>query len=405
MIRTALNSPSLRTALALALGGVAFTVGNLLLARALAPDQYGLVTLFIGVLSVASLVAPAGLDLVIARRGLSPGPHLRRAVLIASTCVGLATAVVAAATYGLTARMATALFVAVAAAGVVQTVTAYYQGQKRFGVASWLLQTTNFILIPVALLAVAPAAMIAALTTVVAAVAWLATPVRMGSLDSGAAAPAGAPLWREAISLVAITSAASVFMQLERLVLVPTAGIQSLALFGVLSALVSSPYRMLQSAVQFTLIPELRAATGVSERRQLLARELLIVTVVGTVGAGVLWFLAPWLSRWLLAGHYELTETVMLAAIVSGLLKVASAFATSVAVALGDDRELRWVSLSAWLSIGVATAGAFVAAPWGLAGVLYGIGAGWVARTVVTAWIAAPHLFPHTPRASRSAFR
>ena len=394
MLRAVLNSPSLRTALALALGGVAFTVGNLLLARALSPDQYGLVTLFIGIVSVASLVAPAGLDLVIARRGLTLSPTLRRAALIACLCVGLATAVVASLTYHLTPAVAIAMLFCVAAAGVIQTVTAHFQGQSKFGVAAWLLQATNFVLLPVAFLGVTPTAGIAALTSIVAIACWWS--VR----------PEGAskPLWREALSLVALTSAASIFMQLERLVLAPTAGIQSLALFGVLSALVSSPYRVLQSAVQFTLIPELRAANSVSERRRLLGRELLVVVVVGTVGAGVLWFLAPWLSRWLLADHYELTETVMLAAIVSGLLKVASAFATSVAVALGDERELRWVSISAWLSIGVATAGAFVAAPWGLAGVLYGISAGWVVRTIATAWIAAPYLLQarrHVPHPAR----
>ena len=382
MLRAVLNSPSLRTALALALGGVAFTVGNLLLARALSPDQYGMVTLFIGIVSVASLVAPAGLDLVIARRGLTLSPTLRRATLLACLGVGLATAVVASLTYHLPRAVAIAILVSVAAAGVIQTVTAHFQGQRKFGVAAWLLQATNFVLLPVAFLGVTPTAAIAALTSIVAVACWWS--VRSEGVSK--------PLWPEALSLVAITSAASVFMQLERLVLVPTAGIQSLALFGVLSALVSSPYRMLQSAVQFTLIPELRAANGVRERRRLLGRELLVVAGVATVGAGVLWFLAPWLSRWLLADHYELTEMVMLAAIVSGLLKVASAFATSVAVALGDERELRWVSISAWLSIGVATAGAFVAAPWGLAGVLYGISAGWVVRTIATGWIALPHL-------------
>lgn len=394
MLRAAFNSPSLRTALALALGGVAFTLGNLLLARALSPEQYGLVTLFIGILSVASLVAPVGLDLVISRRGLTLSPTLRRAALIACLCVGVATAAVASLTYPLTPGVEIAILVSVAAAGVIQTITAHFQGQRQFGVAAWLLQATNFVLIPVALLGVTPTAGIAALTSIVAVACWWS--VRPEGVSK--------PPWREALSLVAITSAAAVFMQLERLVLVPTAGIQSLALFGVLSALVSSPYRMLQSAVQFTLIPELRAANGVSERRRLLGRELLVVAVVGTVGAAVLWFLAPWLSRWLLADRYELTDTVMLAAIVSGLLKVASAFATSVAVALGDERELRWVSISAWLSIGAATAGAFVGAPWGLAGVLYGISAGWVLRTLATAWIAAPYLLqvsrdvPHPAR-------
>ena len=406
MLRAVANSSSIRAALALGLGGVAFTAGNLILARALPSDEYGLVTLFVGILSVASLTAPLGLDLLVARRGLLLGPPLRRAVLVASAGVAAVTAAVAAVAYDLAFDLALALFFAIAAAGVVQGVTAHFQGQRQFGIAAWILQTSNFILIPAGLVALAaglttataPAVLIAALMVLAAAWAALSQSRPAAAAHGSATTPTpGAPairtLWGEALALVTITAAAAVFMQLERLVLVPTIGIQGLALFGVVAALVGSPYRMLQAAVQFTLIPELRATPGLGERRRLLSRELLLVTAVAGLGSVVLWFLAPRLTTAFLAGRYELTDVLMLAAIVSGLLKVASGFTTSIAVALGDERELRWISLTAWLSIAIATAGAFAAAPWGLPGVLYGIAVGWLTRVVAAGWIAFPHLF------------
>jgi Na+-driven multidrug efflux pump len=129
-----------------------------------------------------------------------------------------------------------------------------------------------------------------------------------------------------------------------------------------------------------------------AERRRLLARELIIVSTTLACGAIVIWLAAPPIAHGFLGGRYDLSAALMCAAIVSGLLKVCSAFATSVVVALGGDRELRHTGLSAWVSIGVACAGAFLTAPWGLIGVLYGISAGWLVRTLTAAWLAAPYL-------------
>ncbi len=397
MLRVLLRSQSMRTALALGLGGGAFMLGNLVLARALPSAEYGLLSLFIGILSVASLAAPLGLDLVVARRGLQLGRPLRRAILAASLGTATVTAAVGALAYDLDASLLASLFVATVAAGAIQAAVANFQGQQRFGAASWLLQISNVLLLPVALVtlslgfrtALMPCILIAATNLVGAVVTW--------NLVVRAERPDGLPprirtLWREALSLVAITAAACVFLQLERLVLVPSIGVEGLALFGVVAALVGSPYRMIQGAVLFALIPGLRAAPGVAGRRKLLAREMTIIGGALACGSLVIWIVAPPVAHGFLGGRYDITGTVMLAAIVSGLLKVFSAFATSVAVSLGDDRDLRLVSLSAWVSVGIAVAGAFAAAPWGLAGVLYGISVGWLVRTLVAAWIAAPHL-------------
>jgi len=398
ILRAFLKSPSLRAALALGCGGIAFTLSNLLFARELSSGEYGLLLLFIGILSVAMLGAPLGLDQIVARRGLPFGPYLRRWALAACVLTGVLTAIVAALVYDLSAGMLIALAVATAATGACLAVVAHFQGQRQFGIASWLLQIMpNMALAPVALLAMIPSfrsastlsGLLAAAGLICFAGTWYLVVNRQRTAPSP---PRFIALWREALSLVGITMASAVFLQLERLVLVPTVGVHDLALYGVVASLVGSPFRMIQSAVLFTLIPEMRAAQGVRTRRRLLAREIGIVSAGLACGAVILWLIAPPIAHWFLDGRYDLSDALMLAAIVSGLLKVCSAFATSIVVALGDEKDLRHIGLSAWSSVILACAGAFIAAPWGLTGVLYGISAGWLVRTLAAVWVAVPQL-------------
>jgi O-antigen/teichoic acid export membrane protein len=397
MVRRFLSSPSLRAALALGCGGLAFTLCNLVFARELSADEYGVLSLFMGILSVAMLAAPIGLDLVVARRGLLLRPPLRRFAVAACLITGVLTVLVAASAYRLTPGLLISLGVSTVATGACQAAVAHFQGQRRFGLAAWLLQIPNVVLVPVALITVVAglntAVMLSTLIAAACVVGFAGTWYLLArDRNRQSDAPRLAMLWREALSLLAITMASAIFMQLERLVLVPTAGVQSLALFGVVAALVGSPFRMIQAAVLFTLIPALRAAQGPSERRKLLAREVVIVGATLACGSVILWLVAPPVAHGFLGGRYDLANALMLAAILSGLLKVCSAFATSVAVSLGCDRDLRYTSLSAWVSIGISCVGAFLTAPWGLTGVLYGISAGWLVRTIAAAWIAAPHL-------------
>ncbi len=409
MLRAFLRSPSLRAALALGCGGVAYTLSNLLFARELSSAEFGLLSLFLGILSVAMLTAPLGLDLVVARRGILLESHLARSVFVVSVLTGALIALVSALAYDLSLGMFIALAIATAAAGASQAGVAHFQGQQQFGMAAWLMQIPNMALVPIALIA-APldlntaatlSGLLAAASVIgLATIWWLVA----GHRAHGPSAPRVRTLWREALPLVGITLASAIFMQLERLVLVPTVGVRGLALFGVVAALVGSPFRMIQSAVLFTLIPGMRAAEGVRQRRKLLAHEILIVSTALGCGSAVLWMLAPPVAHWFLRGRYDLSNALMLAAIVSGLLKVCSAFATSIAIALGDEKDLRHTGLSAWASVGISCAGAFLAAPWGLTGVLYGISAGWLVRTLAAVWIAAPQLLqgrgnlPHPAR-------
>jgi O-antigen/teichoic acid export membrane protein len=121
-------------------------------------------------------------------------------------------------------------------------------------------------------------------------------------------------------------------------------------------------------------------------------REAALVLVSVAAGSVALWVLAPPLARWLTAGRYALSHALIAATLISGLFKVLTGFTTAVVVSCGEERRLRLLSFVCWGSIGVSVAGAFLTAPWGLVGVLYGICSGWVIRCLLTGWLALPYL-------------
>ena len=90
----------------------------------------------------------------------------------------------------------------------------------------------------------------------------------------------------------------------------------------------------------------------------------------------------------------------MLAAVVTGLAKVLNGFAESAVAALADPRELSAVSLLGWVAVGIAVLGAIAGARWGLPGVIYGVGLGWLVRASTGLYLTARHLrLPAAPRA------
>ena len=91
-------------------------------------------------------------------------------------------------------------------------------------------------------------------------------------------------------------------------------------------------------------------------------------------------------------GKYHLAGPLLLAAIVSGVAKIANAFAKAVAAAVADPRELSRINVSGWVSVGLAVAGAWIGARWGLTGVIYGVAVGWFLRALVTFGFVMRHL-------------
>jgi O-antigen/teichoic acid export membrane protein len=397
MLKALYRSASLRTAAAMGLGGVGFSLGSLLLARVLPTREYGLVALVLGIVAVGGLTAPLGLDQVAARRGIRLEAGWRRAALGACATTALAAAAIAALVYHLAPALVASVALITLALGMAQSAGGHFQGQQRLRTAVWVVQLLNGALALVAVLAAllrlrsagAVCGLIAALATLAAAAVWRLVRRRAGS---GEPQPTPWGLRREALSLLIVQSCGAAFMQLERLLLGPIVGLHDLAVYSVLAALVSSPFRLLQAAVQFTLIPTLRVAGDARARRAKIGREAALVFLTIAAGSVAIWVLAPPLARWLVAGRYVLSHALIAATLVSGFLKVMSGFMTAVVVSCARERRLRVLSIACWGSIGISVAGAFLAGRWGLVGVLYGIAAGWLVRCVCTAWLALPYL-------------
>lgn len=399
MLKALYRSASLRIAAAMGVGGVGFSLGSLLLARQLPTEEYGLVSLVLGIISFGGLVAPLGIDLVAARRGIRLDAAWRRAAIGACVLMSLAAALLAALVYHLSAALAVCVALSILALGVAQSVGGHFQGQQDLRLAVWVVQLINAALFLVALLdmaigftsAVAVCALLAALAILGAAALWWLVSRRAGRGDIQ---PRAWGMRWEAMSLLSVQACSSAFMQLERLLLGPVVGLHDLAVYSVLAALVSSPFRLLQAAVQFTLIPTLRVAGDAHARRAKVAREAGLVFVTVAAGSVAIWVLAPPIARWMTAGRYDLSHALIVATLISGFLKVSSGFTTAVVVSCGEERRLRILSFASWGAIVISVAGAFLTRQWGLVGVLYGISAGWLVRCVLTGWLAFPFLRP-----------
>jgi O-antigen/teichoic acid export membrane protein len=405
MLKALYRSASLRTAAAMGLGGVCFSLGSLLLARVMPTEEYGLVSLVFGIVGVAGLTAPLGLDQVAARRGIRLDAGWRRAALASTMLTALGAAILGGLVYHLSAALVASVALITLALGVAQSAGGHFQGQQHLRTAVWVVQLLNGA---IALVAVADLGLrlpsagevclaIAAVALLAAAAVWALVRRREGSGDSQ---PTPWRLRWEAMSLLTVQACSTAFIQLERLLLGPIVGLHDLAVYSVLAALVSSPFRLIQGAVQFTLIPTLRVAGDARARRAKLLREATLVFVTIAAGSIAIWVLAPPLARWLTAARYDLSHALIAATLVSGFLKVLSGFLTSVVVSCGEERRLRILSIVCWGSIAISVAGAFATARWGLVGVLYGISAGWLIRCICTAWLALPDL--REPRESDS---
>lgn len=395
-LRALYRSPAVRSAATFGIGGVAFALANLMFARSIPALDYGLLSLMIGVVAVAGPIGPMGLDYVLVRRGWTLHKTLRGPSLLTSTAVGLLAVAVSALLYHLSLPLLLATLVATVSASVSQLVSAHYQSQREFGISGVFLQGMNWSLLAIAAIALglgvtaaAPlAALIAGCGLLLAIIGW--------SIVAGAGNDkAGQPmqgLWREAMALMLINVTGSALLQLERLVLPVTVGIEDLALFGVAAALVGSPFRMLQMAATFTIVPRMRDAASVAERRHLLRQEFALFCIIMGPAAIALWFLAPPLAHWFLHGKYDLGAALVLAMIVSGLLKVLGAFAASVVSALASEAGLHLLGWLSWGCILLACVAAFGLRQYGLVGVIYATALGWVARIMAAAWISAPYL-------------
>jgi O-antigen/teichoic acid export membrane protein len=390
------RSPTLRSVAVLGLSGVGFAVANLLLARALSTADYALFTLAVALVNVGYPLAPAGVDGMVNRRHLEAGPRLLRRTLRGSLPVGLLFAAIGLLGYRTSPPVALMILAATMAGGALLVAGGQFQSEQRFGVSLAINQSPNLILLLAAAGVVLagsrgaePPLLVWTLGLVLTAAAgwWMLFRERHAKPHRSVDFP-----WSEALAIAGLSAAGLLLIQLERLLIPHLLPLQDLATYGVLAAIVGSLFRVLQMGVGYSLLPRLRAAAGVLERRRLIAKETRLIVGVVLLGSTAIWLATPQIERLFLDGKYHLSGALILAAVVTGVAKILNGFAQSTVSALADPRELSVVSLLGWAAVALAVLGAVAGARWGLPGLIYGVGLGWLVRASGGFYMTARHL-------------
>lgn len=390
------RSATLRSVAVLGFSGLGFAIANLLLARALPTREYALLTLVIALVNVGYPLAAAGVDGIVNRRPIEASPRLLRRLLRSIVPVGLAFTVTGLAVYGTGPAVAVMILLGTMAGGALLVAAGLFQSEQRFGPSLALNQSPNLVLLLSAgwvLLAglqraETPLAVWTAGFVTAAVVGWwVLFRERHAKPNRSADFP-----WSEAIAIAGLNTGGLLLIQLERLLLPHLLPLEALATYGVLAAIVGSLFRVLQTGVGYSLLPRLRAAPGVPERRRLLRREARLVVVMAVLGSALIWLATPQIERWFLGGKYHLSGALVLAAVVTGVAKILNGFAESAVAALADARELSTVSLLGWVAVAIAVLGAVAGARWGLPGVIYGVGIGWLVRATTGLYLVSRHL-------------
>jgi O-antigen/teichoic acid export membrane protein len=406
-VRRLWRSATLRSAAVLGLSGLGFAVANLVLARALPTEEYAVLTLVLALVNVGYPLAAGGVDGVVNRRRLEAGPRLLRRLMQASVPVALVFTTIGLAGYDTPLPVAVVILLCTIAGGAVQVAAAQFQSEQRFGISLALNQSPNLILLLAAGWVLAAGsrraeAALAVWTAGFLTAAFVGWSLLFGERHAKPHRSVEFP-WSEAFSIAGLMAAGLLLIQLERLLLPHLLPLEDLATYGVLAAIAGSLFRVLQMGVGYSLLPRLRAAPDAIERRRLLFKEARLVVAVAALGSLVIWLATPRIEDWFLGGKYHLSGALVLAAVVTGFAKVLNGFAQSAVSALAEPRELHLVSVLGWVSVGVAMLGAVAGARWGLPGVIYGVGLGWVMRALVGTVLTARHLrLPATAEAVTS---
>ena len=151
-------------------------------------------------------------------------------------------------------------------------------------------------------------------------------------------------------------------LQLDRLIIPYVLTVQDLALLWCACGVAGSLFRVLSMGVGYTLVPRLRAAEGMLQRRLLIAHEAKLVGAIVVGGALVIWFATPLVERWFLA-------------VVSGWCpchrrsgewdREGLGIHQGDRYALATPDELSRVNLYGWGSVVLAVLAAMVGARWG----------------------------------------
>lgn len=390
------KSPSIRATAAFGSAGIGFAAGNILLARALPAQDYGRFALAVALVQISSQTGPAGIDGVINRRLLHAGRIVFSRSIATSALTAVAIAIIGSAVYGLAAPLLVSVLVGGAAASMGSLAGAHYQSKQRFGLSLGLSQSPNFGLLIAGMTAVFVGSgksgtpmMVYTIACVVPAGYGWARILR----ERGDCPPGGDTFrWSEALSFLGVKLAGTLLLQMDRLVIPRAISYGALARFGVFASVAGAPFRMLQSGVGFTMLPQLSASQSPQSRRRILWKEMGLILGISLVAGVVLFFATPWAVDVLLSGKYGVETSLVLALIVAGMVKVISSFFVTAAAALSSTRDLALLNGLGWVAVAVSAIAGLVGTRWGLTGLVYGVGSGWLLRACLGLAITLPYL-------------
>ena len=143
VIRSAWGSMALRAAAALGLGGMALAVGNLILARELAPAEFAQFALLYAIVQVGINVGPIGADVAMTRRLITPNVALLRQAFLTSFGVAVILVVMSAIMYPLRIGLLATILISVTGGGLEIAALAYYRSCERIGFSLVLSSCAN----------------------------------------------------------------------------------------------------------------------------------------------------------------------------------------------------------------------------------------------------------------------
>jgi O-antigen/teichoic acid export membrane protein len=367
--------------------GIAFAAANIIWARTLPVDAYAIVALCVAIQNLAQRFAPFGADLQVNRGAGALSGHGVRRVVATSLLVAVSAALAAGIGYRLHGALAVSLAVATFAGGVTVYAAASLQARRRFLPSLALLHSGNYLLLALSIVTaatgVADASVIVgaiAVGAVIVLVAAAFTLRRLLNESTGTALPYAA---RTLLPLVAIAGSAEIMTQLDRLMTPLLLNLADLARLSVLLALIGPPFRLIEMAVAYAMLPELRAAAATpgAPWRALRGPVVMALAVSGTAAVLLLAFIGP-VSQWLTDARYVLPLSLVVVALVAGLVRVAHGFSSAATTALIPNESLLRMSALGLLSVAVAIVGAVIGSRWGLEGVICGSMTGWLFRVL-----------------------
>jgi O-antigen/teichoic acid export membrane protein len=397
LIARLLKSDSLRSAIGFAAGGAGFAAGNILLAKVMSPEGFGVVALVLALNQFGVTFGPFGLEIVANRHRPRVGRRLGLLALALATATGVVAAAIAFYYYGLSAGIVALLLPMVMGSATGRVCSALFQGERLFNSAMILSQASNYILLFIALLALGFSLATESFVLIsmaggyiiVSALGWW---VAYRTVNEGRREIEFPMAFSEGAAALGIGVGVEILSQFERLAIPKVGSVEMLGTYAVLAAVAGSPFRMIKIATSFSLLPRLRAVGSAAEARAVIVRESFTALSMAAASSVGIVLVAPLVFDTLLKGKYQIGFSLIGATILVGLVKIWESFSTAVTMSCGSRRSMAIISVLAWICLAIAAAAMVIGARYGLIGILYGVGSAWVLLAVGGTYLAVVSL-------------